>query len=106
MKRYVCTGVLRFARGGRDGTAAQALLVLLHEAWHMQGQMDEAVTECYALQTVPRVAEELGASPAEAAAAARFDLARVDPRLPGEYRSAECRDGGRLDLRPGGTAWP
>jgi hypothetical protein len=106
VKRYVCEGVLRFAHGGRDGTAARALLVLVHESWHMHGVMDEAVTECNALQTLPRVAQDLGATPQEAAAVARYDLDMIDPLLPGEYHSPECRDGGRLDLRPGDSTWP
>jgi hypothetical protein len=104
--RYVCKGVLRFGDGGRDFRAIQSLLVLAHEAFHMKGYRDEAVTECYALQTVPPLAERLGATPGEASAVARFALANVHSQLPGSYHSPECRDGGALDLRPADPVFP
>ena len=85
---------------------AIALDVLAHESWHLEGNQNEAVTECYALQTVGFVATKLGSDNVQARGLARLVHLLVYPRMPGEYRSAECRDGGVLDLRPDSSAWP
>jgi hypothetical protein len=93
--------------GDGELAVAEAVQVLTHESWHLAGSFDEAVTECYAIQTEASVAARLGAGPAEANAIARYSW-RMNPRqaLP-EYRvGGECRDGGRLDLHAGSPAWP
>jgi hypothetical protein len=86
--------------------AAVAVNVLSHEAWHLRGVRNEAAAQCYALQTNADTALQLGASPDEAAAIASWVDRRVQPALPSEYRTSECRDGGPLDLQPERTAWP
>jgi len=86
--------------------AAVAVNVLSHEAWHLAGERDEAVTQCYALQTNADTALRLGASPEDARAVAAFVFGDVQPALPPEYRTSECHDGGPLDLHPERTAWP
>jgi hypothetical protein len=85
---------------------AIALDVLAHESWHLEGNQNEAVTECYAEQTVGFVATKLGSDDVQARGLARLVHLLVYPRMPDEYRSAECRDGGLLDLRRGSSAWP
>ena len=85
---------------------AIALDVLAHESWHLEGNRNEAVTECYAEQTVGFVATKLGSDDVQARGLARLVHLLVYPHMPDEYRSAECRDGGALDLRPGSSAWP
>jgi hypothetical protein len=85
-----------------------ALHTLAHETWHVRGIRDEATADCYALQSVAAVAQTLGAGAVDAQAlaayyAAHFDAIRRPPPL---YRSAECRDGGTLDLHPGPGRWP
>jgi hypothetical protein len=74
-----------------------ALQTLAHESWHLAGERDEAVTECNALQTTARVAEQLGATEAEGDAAARTVYRQLYPRMPAEYQTSACRDGGALD---------
>ena len=86
--------------------AAAAVLTLAHESYHLAGERNEGVTECYALQATAFTAERLGASPELAHAVARFDAVYVSPSKPPEYQSSECHDGGRLDLRPASTEWP
>jgi len=86
--------------------AAVAVNVLSHEAWHLAGQRDESVAQCYALQSNEDTAIRLGASPAEARAIADFVVRRVQPVLPPEYKTTACRDGGPLDLAPARTGWP
>ncbi|MGH3022129.1 MAG: hypothetical protein ACRDNI_00605 [Gaiellaceae bacterium] len=85
---------------------AVAVNVLSHEAWHLRGERSEAAAQCYALQSNEDTALRLGASPAEAQAVALFVLRHVQPALPPEYRTSDCRDGGPLDLDPERTAWP
>ena len=90
--------------------AAWAITVLAHEAMHLRGIRDEALTECYALQEGVGLGARLGLPPAEARSLMRAQLARdlstrsverLDYRLP-----AECRDGGALDLHRGQPSFP
>ena len=46
--------------------AAIAVNVLSHEAWHLAGVREEAVAQCYALQSNADTALRLGAGPADA----------------------------------------
>ena len=85
---------------------AIALDVLAHESWHLEGNQNEALTECYALQTVGFVATKLGSNNIQARGLARLVHLLVYPHMPDAYRSDECRDGGALDLRPDSPAWP
>jgi hypothetical protein len=86
--------------------AAVAVNVLSHEAWHLAGERDEAIAQCYALQTNADTAMRLGTSPEEARVIATFVFRHVQPALPPEYRTYECRDGGPLDLNPERSGWP
>ena len=92
--------VQSFSRTGR------AIAVLAHESWHLRGVVDEARTQCYAVQSVEAVARGLGVPSADA----RLLAARValdDAHMPvGEYHSGQCRPGGAYDLRPDTPAWP
>lgn len=86
--------------------AAVAVNVLSHEAWHLAGERNESVAQCYALQSNKDTAIRLGATPSEARAIADFVVRRVQPVLPPDYKTTECRDGGPLDLDPARTGWP
>jgi hypothetical protein len=86
--------------------AAVAVNVLSHEAWHLRGVRDEAAAQCYALQTNADTALRLGASPDEATAIAAWVGRQVQPALPADYRTADCHDGGPLDLHPERAGWP
>lgn len=83
-----------------------AVHTLVHEAWHLAGEKNEAITECYALQTTAWAAERLGASPLGGQAIARYVTVHMYPDMPAHYRSPDCRDGGPLDLRPDSVVWP
>ena len=95
--------------GGCDGRtldAVSGIVTLAHESWHLRGIVNEARTQCYAVQTTEAVARRLGVSIADARAIA-VRLALDDARSPeGEYHSAQCRPGGAYDLRPDTPAWP
>lgn len=86
--------------------AVSGIVTLAHESWHLRGIVDEARTQCYAVQTTQDVALALGIAPHDAqliAARVALDDA-LAPR--GEYHSPACRPGGAYDLRPETTVWP
>jgi hypothetical protein len=90
----------------RTLAAVSGIVTLAHESWHLRGVVDEARTQCYAVQTTEAVALALGVRADDAqliAARVAVDDARA-PR--GEYHSPACHPGGPYDLRPGTTAWP
>jgi hypothetical protein len=83
-----------------------ALHTLAHESWHLEGVENEARAECYAIQTTALVAERLGASPSVAEASARVVATQIYPRMPSDYVTSDCHDGGPLDLNPASSVWP
>ena len=108
LKRRVCAALDAFAADPTDATERElnALDTIAHEAWHLAGIRSESEAQCRALQTIALVARRLGADDIVAQSLAdRFER-DVQPRLRAEYRTAECRDGGPLDLRPADPVWP
>ena len=103
---------------------AIAILTLAHESIHLSGIVGgtlsnglavgdpqaEAKADCYGMQWMPYVAEQLGDTADDAQAIARFFWDKVyplDQTLDARYWSPDCVPGGALDLHlPGATAWP
>ena len=85
---------------------AWAITALAHESIHLRGIRDEATAECYGLQSTAFTAQALGAPPAYARRLAEYTFWNVRPPVDYGYFSSECRDGGRLDLRPNTSRWP
>jgi hypothetical protein len=88
---------------------AMALAVVSHESYHLLGYSNEAQVECYGMQSIWFVANKLGASVDEAQSLARFYATRMYPTRQTNtptYWSAQCRDGGKYDLRPELDGWP
>jgi hypothetical protein len=86
--------------------AVSGVVTLAHESWHLRGIVNEARTQCYAVQTTEIVARRLGVTPRDARAIT-LRVATDDAHAPeGEYHSAQCRPGGAYDLRPDTAAWP
>jgi hypothetical protein len=83
-----------------------AVHVLAHESEHLAGFIDEAVAECRSVQTTEQAAVLLGSTAAQARALAVRYASEVYPRMPDDYRSDQCRDGGRMDLHPDSSRWP
>lgn len=99
------------------------LQTLAHEAIHLSGVVggtlpnglavgyadDEARADCWGMQWLAHVAQQLGAADDDAQAIARYYALSMYPqwrRSAPEYWSPECRDGGALDLRPETSLWP
>jgi hypothetical protein len=74
-----------------------AVHVLTHESMHLASILNEADAECAAVQRDAQTARLLGASANDAAALAAAYYRTVYPRMPDDYRSAGCREGGVLD---------
>jgi hypothetical protein len=84
---------------------ANAVVTLSHEPQHSKGIAEEFVAECNAIQLANGTAIKLGASTAYAAALVRAYWRHYAEELPA-YRSAECRQGGKLDLGRADSIWP
>lgn len=109
----ICAGLVDLAYRGRRPTdvrsqakLALAVDTLAHESVHRRGFLDEATTECYAVQLVYRTARALGVPSAYAASLARLNWRVNYPAHPPQYLSGECRNGGRLDLDRSRAAFP
>ena len=87
----------------------RAIAVLAHESWHLRGEADESTAECYALQSGITLGERLGLTQGRALQLMRQQ--RIENELRGadtlEYRlTADCRDGGQLDLDRASSTFP
>jgi hypothetical protein len=106
-----CLDLYRLAFQGevRSNATARAVAVLAHEAWHLRGVENEGATECYALQSGVELGQRLGLSADRARQLMRGQLVEnaLRSRASPAYRlPADCRDGGRLDLRPDSPRFP
>ena len=107
----ICHDLYRLAFEGEviGARTGRGIAVLAHESWHLRGVGDEATTECYALQSGVELGRRLGLDEGRARQLMRQQL--TENALRGaesiEYRvTSDCRDGGRLDLDPGGSGFP
>lgn len=92
--------------GKARSTLAYAIGVFAHELEHVRGEMDEPTAECHGMQRFAGVARKLGLPAAEARRLARVYWTEVYPDPDREYWTRDCRDGGKLDLRPRSSVWP
>ena len=94
----------------RVAETVQAIQTISHESYHVLGWQSEAAAECYGMQSLWYTANRLGASVALSQELASWYWVHVYPlrrtSSHPEYWSAECRDGGKLDLRPTTHGWP
>lgn len=93
IKRQQCSDLRDYVGGDHaDFSHEQAVAVhtLTHEAMHMSGLTDEAETECAAVQRNAEMARLLGAEPADAQRLAVYYWDNVYPRMPDDYRTADC----------------
>lgn len=99
----------RLVRCAEFPQRTHAVNTLAHEAFHLVGVRDEAIADCYAMQTIERVAVELGADPAFAVEMAAWMWSwyeRYQETKPPEYVTPDCREDGPLDRSPGDGRWP
>jgi hypothetical protein len=107
-----CARLVRLPRSRPPaGSEAQiddaiALVDFAHELEHLRGSVNEALTECVAVQDAATTGVALGVPPARAQALARRYWADVYRFQPSDFVTNTCRPGGPLDLDPVRTAWP
>jgi hypothetical protein len=94
-----CIARTAIACGRHGRETVMAVDVLAHESWHLNGVMDEAVTECRSLQTLAWTAQQLGSTAEQGRAMALAQYTGAYLELPDAYRNGACVDGGALDLR-------
>jgi hypothetical protein len=86
---------------------AWSVAALAHESQHVRGIGNEAQAECYGMQAIQKTTEALGRSAADGRYfAALYWREYYLKQRSEEYRSDECRDGRRLDMRPETHVWP
>ncbi len=97
-----------FSNDMREATRDQIIAthVLVHEAVHMSGVTNEAVTECYAMQLYPQVLLTMGVERQEARRMSDYYVESIYPQMYDSYRTSECAKGGKLDLSPKDKVWP
>lgn len=110
----VCAALGRYLRRIRPSALtyqnyelAEALVVLTHNAEHLKApSATEAEVECYAVQHVrPLIrAARWGSDFATEIALHAWEIGY--PRLPRQFRTPECRNGGALDRNPTSNDWP
>lgn len=83
----------------RASPTIYAVLILAHESYHTAGVIDEATTNCYAIQAMAWAATGLGAPADEAERLARA-MEALEPMQDSPYATSECHAGARLDLHP------
>ena len=92
--------------GEKEFRIGWALHTLAHEAFHLRGISLENAAECYAMQTTAEVAVSLGVPARRAEQLQRWIWTKGYPTEPDEYTTAQCRNGGPLDLHPFSPRWP
>lgn len=108
----LCHRLQRLAFEGDEGAfsqTARAIAVLAHESWHLRGERDEGVANCFAFQSGVALGDRLGLSAETAARMMRqqlIDNGTYARSAPAYLVPSECRDGGRLDLDPQGSRFP
>ncbi len=108
IKREPCAALDAYLGGGRaDPTEAEieAVHVLSHESRHMAGVMNEALTECQAMQRDAVAARLLGATDAQARRLDRYYWMVLYPRMPVDYRDGACAPGGAWDEHLPDAPW-
>ena len=108
----ICYRLHRLAADGDEGSfsqTARAIAVLAHEAWHLRGERNEGVVNCYAFQSGVELGQRLGLSEGTAARMMRQQLAEnaiTASSAPAYLVPPECRNGGELDLNPSTGRFP
>lgn len=111
MRNYVCRNLSKFVRRPEPENPFHnfALIVFAHETMHVAGEMNEAMTECMAMQRAVEAGRLLGAGRDAAHAAARsyyrVQYSQMRAQAQDGYWSAECAPGRAMDLRLPDAPW-
>jgi len=85
----------------------EAFVVLTHQSEHLKApSASEAEVECWALQHVRPLTAAAGWGEETTTEVALQAWQIAYPRVPPQFRSPQCRDGGALDRNPASSVWP
>jgi hypothetical protein len=111
--RGICSELTRLAhddlsvwRNEWPDALAWSVETLAHESMHVAGIPNEAKAECYGMQAIRAAADGFGRTAKEGRYLATLYWRHWYPWVAPAYRSRECRNGGRLDLRRATDVWP
>jgi hypothetical protein len=107
----ICYQLYLIHKNGRANgpSSGQAIAVLAHEAWHLNGETSEARANCFAYQSGVAVGAALGLSRSTARQLMRQQLADNPSdfaETPGYVVPSGCTSGGSLDLHLDGSHFP
>lgn len=108
IKRAPCSRLAAYLRGDHAHPSQDEIVavhVLSHESRHMAGTINEADTDCQAMQRDAWTARLLGASDTEALELARSYWRTIYPQMPDDYRTGECAPGAPLDEHLPDAPW-
>lgn len=105
LRRDTCDSLAKWDHESPTDEHVRAVHVLTHEAMHMAGERNEARTECYAIQRNAAMAVVLGASADQAKRLSLRYHKQIHHKLPLEYQSRECREGGAWDENLKTSPW-
>ena len=108
-ERCIALYRLAFEDEVKSSQTGRAIAVLAHESWHLHGVADESTTECYALQSGVQLGRRLGLAGSTARQLMRQQFAEnaLHGNSSRDYLvTADCRDGGPLDLDPDSAEFP
>ena len=91
---------------GEADALAWSVGALAHEAVHASGNRNEVEATCFGMQRIPAAAVALGRTAPEGRHLAEIYWRLWYERHDSSYRSRDCRDAGRLDIRPHSDVWP
>jgi hypothetical protein len=92
-----------------ETSSGRAIAVLAHEAWHLRGEANEGIANCYAYQSGVRVGQALGLSAGTSRRLMRQQLATNPDEFadtPAYVVPHDCHRGGSLDLGLDATHFP
>lgn len=93
IKYNTCQDLFGWFNGNRQAASlleTQALGVLIHEAVHVSGEFNEAITECLSMKQMEDVLEYLGTSSTNAKVIAEQYRTKIHVNLRSEYLGGEC----------------
>lgn len=106
----ICEQLSKLVDGRRLDTEpdayAWAIATFSHEVQHVGGIDGETEADCYGMQSIARTAQALGRTRADGRYLAVRYLRHWYAWSQPPYWSAECQDGGALDLHPETEVWP
>ena len=109
LERTECNDLADWLQSSKNAPSAaqvRAVHVVVHEAMHVAGDLNEATAECAAMQLDADAAVFLGATPEQARALAASYYRDTYPYLRDGYVTGSCGPEQELDRTPGDGRFP